>query len=276
MATINIETITPEIAKVYLGFNTKNRRKSADSIQKYLSYMRKGEWYLSNDAICFDTNRVLINGQNRLFALIEYGKPLQFLVGRDFDENSFAIMDKGKIRTTGDTFYINGVQNATCMAAVVRKHILLQKKRSILRNGSGNGNYSKADVTDNELLDIYKSNFMLYDTIITASIRIYDKTRILGQSEIAAYICHLVMDMHKDYEKTYAFFAQICSLKESPNKMLELLRTKLLKDKLSIEKSLTPSVKQALIIKVWNYYDKDKEVGYFRYDPEKDKDIWFE
>lgn len=275
--TISIETITPDVAKLYLGSNISNRRVSRERVSYLAEQMKSGEWEISNDAICFDEDGALINGQHRLLALIEYGQPLQFLVGRGYNRDVFTIMDTGKNRSAGDVFYINGVKNSTNTAAMVRRHMLLRKGLTILRSetGAGNAKSTRTNLNNKQLFEEYEKHRDLYDIISTDSVLIYSKCRLLSQSEISGIMAFLIIDMKKTYENVEKFFSETCSLKESDNKTLEALRVRLLNDKMN-SKKMSPSYKQGLIIKAWNYYNKGRQVRGLSYDAENDIGIWFE
>jgi hypothetical protein len=45
--------LTPEIAQNMLSSNTCNRPLSRNTVAKYARMMKKGEWYLSHQAIAF-------------------------------------------------------------------------------------------------------------------------------------------------------------------------------------------------------------------------------
>jgi hypothetical protein len=91
-----IETITPEKAATYLNkIHENQRRLSQPRVEILAEDMSSGNWFDSNDGICFDKNGSLINGQHRLMAIVRSGVPQQFIVIRGLDENAFFAMDRG-------------------------------------------------------------------------------------------------------------------------------------------------------------------------------------
>lgn len=275
ITTINIETITPESAKLYLGHNTNNRNISKIKVKEYLEQMLRGQWRLSTDAIAFDTDGVLINGQHRLIALIEYGKPLQFLVGRNYKRETFSIIDTGKNRTAGDVLQVNGVKNSKNIASIIRRRFNLKENKLALNNKDGGGvHFGPKNLNNQEVLDEYMKRQNFYDTLIKNVHIIYQSSKILNMSETAGIISYLVIDLGYEYDKALFFFQEISSVKESNSKTLESIRVKLLKDKLS-NKRMTQQYRQGLIIKAWNYYKSGKEISVYTYDPAKDADLWF-
>jgi len=112
--------VTPEMAREWLLSNTHNRPIKKRSVQIYAAAIKRGEWKLSNDAIGFDYNGVLINGQNRLQAVVEAGLPAQFLVGRNLDPETQEVMDTGNRRTLSDQLSLRGESNVHRLASVIR------------------------------------------------------------------------------------------------------------------------------------------------------------
>lgn len=76
--------ITPEMAKEMMQFNTCNRPLSKNTVAKYASMMKQGEWYLSHQAIAFTESEkgklILVDGQHRLATVIQSGVPVNFSV----------------------------------------------------------------------------------------------------------------------------------------------------------------------------------------------------
>lgn len=90
--------MTPDKAtKILNRFNTKNRKLSSKIAEQYAQDMRRDLWVRSNDAITFDDNWELSNGQHRLKAITLANKPIRLTIG--FRVNQSTEMDRGKQRT---------------------------------------------------------------------------------------------------------------------------------------------------------------------------------
>ncbi len=114
-----IMTITPDMAKLFLRKNSDNRQLMIRTIQVYADAMLRGEWLFSPDAICFDTEGVLMNGQHRLNAVIRADVPQEFLVVTGAPHESFKIMDIGRKRKLADVLHIKGLSYTTNTAAAL-------------------------------------------------------------------------------------------------------------------------------------------------------------
>lgn len=105
----DIETITPEKAREYLGKNTDNYRKlNQIRITSYAADMKSGRWQLNGEAIKFAKSGVLLDGQHRLYAIIRADTPVQMLVIYDIDDDT-NIYDIGSARSLGAILRKNGI-----------------------------------------------------------------------------------------------------------------------------------------------------------------------
>ena len=102
-AKVKIVMIGPKEAKALLDYNdTYNRDLKKKSYRKYARYMNSDEFMLSNDALTFDEEGVLINGQNRLQAVIESGCTVPFIVVYNVPKETKNIINNGVIVTNRD------------------------------------------------------------------------------------------------------------------------------------------------------------------------------
>jgi len=116
--SIKIETITPQMAQNYLASNGPNRLISGEVIEQYAQDMANDRWSITGDAIRFNGNGTLLDGQHRLRACIKSDVPFQTLVVRGVETVSQEMMDIGFKRTLGHVLAIRGVHNATTCAAI--------------------------------------------------------------------------------------------------------------------------------------------------------------
>lgn len=81
--TSTVEHITPTIARKYLAMNNNNPRRINKNIAvSYAEDMKAGKWLMNGEAIVFDEEGNLINGQHRLLAVIKADTGIDFLVVR--------------------------------------------------------------------------------------------------------------------------------------------------------------------------------------------------
>lgn len=116
----HVRYVTPEQAAEWLSLNTANRKPSKTAVRRWARIMRANEWQLCPDAIAFDVDNVLINGQHRLMAVIESGTTQPFLVAKHFPNVSRQTCDIGKKRQLHEIITINGYEINQTHAAVCR------------------------------------------------------------------------------------------------------------------------------------------------------------
>jgi hypothetical protein len=76
-------------------------------------------WRESNDAVCFDEDGYLINGQHRMHAIVLANKAVRLDVKRGVPASSFPIMDIPRRRSGADIVSLEGGTQGTAVAAVV-------------------------------------------------------------------------------------------------------------------------------------------------------------
>jgi hypothetical protein len=97
--------ITPEEANLILTHcNNNNRKEKPASIAYFVRQIRSGQLLLANDAIAFDPEGNLLNGQNRLRAIGIAGIAQIVPVALGCPIEAKLIMDQGEPRTLHDRF----------------------------------------------------------------------------------------------------------------------------------------------------------------------------
>jgi hypothetical protein len=110
-----VEEISPDQAAEYLKFNKGNRRVVKSQVKFLAATIRNNEWVLTHQGIAFDENGKLVDGQHRLFAIIEAGATVPMVVTRGLDQyKAFLVTDIGRMRNTADLFNIDQ-RVATCV-----------------------------------------------------------------------------------------------------------------------------------------------------------------
>lgn len=66
---IGFAMVSPNLAKLLLENNTKNRRLSEKKARSLTKRFENGEYFVSPDCIAFDEKGILVNGQHRLYAI---------------------------------------------------------------------------------------------------------------------------------------------------------------------------------------------------------------
>lgn len=104
VTTTQYETrlIGPTLAELMLENNGRNRKLSGRLVAKLAKMMKEGQWVFDGAPIRLDTEGHLIDGQHRLWAVIESGTTQTFLVVMGLPTETMAVMDTGKSRNFAD------------------------------------------------------------------------------------------------------------------------------------------------------------------------------
>jgi hypothetical protein len=116
-----VEELTPEAAREILeGSKDVNNRTVADSHVTWLAgQMKAGKWMCNGEPIILDEDGQLLDGQHRLWAVMESGVNVKTMVTRGISRAAFATIDTGYARTSANVLGMSGEQNVTVLAAAL-------------------------------------------------------------------------------------------------------------------------------------------------------------
>lgn len=115
-----VEYITPEKCREFLKKNIMNRNASLKTIELYRRQMAEKDWSLNGEAIKFDWDGMMLDGQQRCSACIQSGEPFVSFVIYGLAPDAQATMDSGRVRRAADQLTMMGVRNATVVVAASR------------------------------------------------------------------------------------------------------------------------------------------------------------
>ncbi len=100
--------VTPELAAKWLAKMVKQRKIRPNRLSCYVNSRKNGEWALTHQGIAFDTDDVLIDGQNRLTMVIKTGMPTPMFVVRNVPKIGCRHIDENLPRTAVDALRMSG------------------------------------------------------------------------------------------------------------------------------------------------------------------------
>lgn len=98
--------VTPDIACNWLERNTQNRKLRDLDVHRYAADMKAGRWKAGGNAIKFDTNGNIVNGQHALWAVIEAGVTVPMFVISGVDPSVVLVEDDHARRSLSDVIKI--------------------------------------------------------------------------------------------------------------------------------------------------------------------------
>jgi len=99
--------VTPALAGKWLEGNVHNRPVRDHIVIQYATSMRLGLWRKSPEPIMFNGEGTLLNGQHRLWAVVESGETHQFYVMRGVDTEVLLVLDQGSARSAHDNMNLS-------------------------------------------------------------------------------------------------------------------------------------------------------------------------
>jgi hypothetical protein len=249
MARYETVRVTPQQAKQWLGKNADNNRLPKESkIPMYARDMQAGDWQQdTGETIKFDVEGQLIDGQNRLRAVIMAGVPITFDVAYDVPNKAMQVVDTGAGRNAADVLRIAGVTERMRGSGVVRWVLMWDAKQFMGKGGTFNP-------TTTEVIHRYMGDPDGFDSAIG---RASDCQRHgLGMGAPAGVAHYLFAQI--DSEQTHQFFDQYVSGANLPNRSAVLaLRNRIARSKLD---RTTRSEQLALFVRAWNAFRDEKPI----------------
>lgn len=250
---ITIEAIYPDIASKMLEANINNRDKKREPLADAI---RNDEWVLNGATIVFSDEGELLDGQNRLYACVESGKPIVTIVVRGVKKDAQISMDTGVKRQVIDYLKMNGVKDYTIMAAV----------GTAMMNANTYGLQAA----------FYKrANRTTLKTVVDYIMTNLDHIRFIKQktnlprkvfSGVSSGTLGVLFDcFYKVDEEDADYFIEQLNSPCPQSQPIAMLRDALLKNASKKEGQMSQKYIGAIIIKTWNAYMAGAEIRQLKF-----------
>lgn len=170
------ELIDPDLARTYLDENDANRSLRARVINAYARDMGHGSWMITGETIKFSKTGELLDGQHRLYAIVESGTAQWMLVVRGLEPETKGIIDTGAPRSAADALRLVGVGTSNTMALAAAARLLVLWRTDRLRTMSA-GLRHEDRATHGEIIEMVRQEPNLIDAVADAY-RDYERTGI--------------------------------------------------------------------------------------------------
>lgn len=130
VAAIERVTITPVMATELLEHNSSNRPISDPHVHRIAAQIMAGKWRFNGDTIKVAEDEEVIDGQHRLWAVIEAKTSIDTVIVRGVEREAFATIDTiRRPRSGGDTLFLSGAtRHAKTMASTLSWLLRWQRK----------------------------------------------------------------------------------------------------------------------------------------------------
>lgn len=250
---VTVERITPGKAQTYLDQNTHNRPMRQRSVDAYARDITNGDWAWNGEGIKFDVDGVLLDGQHRLAAIAQAGKPVRMLVVRGLPRSTQETMDGGAKRRFSDVLALRGEDNYTTLSTVVRA-VTTYEAGGIGANANG--------ATNAEMFATLEKYPWLRDGLS-------DIARATSSARLPATVGGLCwwLFMQLDPEDAQFFFERLASDQghAEGDPIYVLRRTLMLASDDGIKGNRNKRLLTALVIKAWNKYRAGEQIGLLKF-----------
>jgi len=254
------EVITVDKAKRYLANNKRNRPMNKVNLAFLESEMKRDRFHLTGESIKIAEDGTLLDGQHRLLAIVNSGKPQKMLVVSGLDNDAFKFIDTGRKRTASDVLGIQGIKQNNAFAAMA-KFIINFKKGKYASVAHGKTNEVRNLLTNADVSAFVEKHAK--EMAESYTFGYVKENKLMSKSLLSSF--HFIF---KDISSVEAddFCWKLASgeslTKDSP---VYLLRQKLTND-IRATRKMSRVEKLALICKTWNLYRKKTKVTMLKWD----------
>jgi hypothetical protein len=246
--TVGRMMVTPNMATEWLEHNNRNRHIRQSHVDGLASQIKHGRWKFDGATIRFDADGNILDGQHRLWAVIESGEPIDTFVVQGLDSDVFPVIDTGVIRTKADVLSrLDLAQQERQTAATAVSWILRYRARKC---------QSSLKVTNKQVFDFVSNTPSLLRSVNFAHQFRYQE-RLLSCGAIC--FLHFLM-AKKDKRLADEFFSGVFYGNDlTVDTPMFFLRNNLLQDRISKRKPRLYA-QVASTIKAWNHARKGTTV----------------
>jgi len=248
---IQVEFITPEIAERMIEGMAANRKVSQHHTESMARAMRSGQWKEdAGDPIRLNSEGLMIDGQHRMWAIIESGRSFNFVVIRGVENHTQMILDTGRQRTLRDQLNIIGEVNSTALASSIGFYDGWLTDGMVLENAR-----RSTHATIPESIALLEKHPELRDAVSQA-----EAIRRIVKGGTGRWAAIFLALNAIDETDTEAFFDQIKTGENlSAGSPVKALRKRLFDDAMTNRKLLARDY-SALVFKTWNAYREGRKM----------------
>ena len=244
--TVEICTVTPDIARTLLTHNDGNRLVADGVVAKYKRDMIARRWLLNGQTIKIGKNGRLLDGQHRCFAGAQSGIAFPAILVRNVDEDVFDTFDLGGRRSFSDVLAQRQEKNTAALSAAL-KWVWLHDGKKIFDRVTA--------PTNAELDDVLEQH-----PTIRESVKLANQLRTIIAPGMGIALHHLFS--MKDIVVAHEFIERLCD-GQNLNKDLPVwhLRERLLADRSARKVQMPAGERWVLSIKAWNALRQGKKIS---------------
>jgi hypothetical protein len=264
--SVDIITLTPQLAERFLASIKLERNMSRQTINRYRKSLRDKHWdSLNGDTLCFDRSGHLVDGQQRCAAVIEEGISLDTFVIRGVKADIFFGKDKGKKRTVADSLSMLGYTSVNALASTLK--LLHLYKANNLRHLTSSASGVVTGYDDRAAVELLKTHVHLPETL-PEYVSVHQSqllpARAVTSKSLWVFYCYLLPRIER---KTALYFLRgLCGYGLDDNSVMTFLHRRLMRSVKATPQSdrLSQAEQIALINKAWSAFCSGRRVNRLR------------
>lgn len=208
--TVKKLSITPEMANEIISYSDSifsNRKSNAAHYKLYSNDMKRGEWKTNGETLKFSAEGALIDGRNRLNAVMLSGKPVDFLCVGNLDQTVADTIDIGMKRTLEHALKMQGYAYENSAAAIVKQKLQLDRKSMSIEASEYAVGISRLD----EVHEYEKNQEQYIEAAKFASEVNKDSHKALNKPEVGAIYLYLIETLKWDKNIVLEFFDKLAT-----------------------------------------------------------------
>lgn len=124
--------ITPEEAARLLELNTLNRPLSDQHVKRIARQISEGKWRFNGDTIKISDTNAVLDGQHRLWAIVEAKLPVETIIIRGIAEEAFATIDTlRKPRSGADVLALKGATHHRAYTSAALQWLIRWQRKTL-------------------------------------------------------------------------------------------------------------------------------------------------
>jgi hypothetical protein len=215
--SITTETVvvTPKIALEWLEGNTHNRKLREHRVKLYAKDMAEGRWMFSHQGIAFNEEGTMVDGQHRLWAILESNTAVTLMVSKGVPMSAQMIIDDHLGRSAVDALRLStGASVTFATTALV----------GLLVHGFRHGKPSHMQIAEG--LERFKDAVEFCDRVFRPRVRQLSQSAI--QAAVARAYYSVDRDVLEKFVEAFITGLQPSGVTENQYKSVMLLRNHIL------------------------------------------------
>lgn len=232
----HIRLVDPAMAGDWLSKNIRNRPLGMVTVNRYVHYIKTGQWMLNGEPIIIDPFGNMLDGQHRCSAIVRANIAVPICVIFGITNEAFKTLNQGKLRSGVDVLGITGQERCKTLSSALgwlNRYLMDCMTTSV-------------HMSNIELLDLLKEHPGIKDSVSYITPRVIKGMHPPGLLAFLHYTC---TEKHPEH---HGFFEQILTGVNISEGTPQYILTRKLQLNRGEKSAFSKLETAAFIVKAWN------------------------